>query len=261
MDSNISTKNGSREKMRWFLPTCQSTQDSLRGLLEAGSEALPEGFRVVAGFQESGRGQRGAVWFSESGQNLLLSFLYRPTGVQPAYGFWISAAAALALTEVLAKRLPGVQIKWPNDVLAGGRKLAGILTEIQSAGASVQSSLTGIGLNVNAENPFPGATSLRKETGQMHDLRQVEDELAASLDSEMEKLRTLGWARTRNAYLEQLAGLGLSDSYCLNKPGGQPFRALLKTVAPSGRLVLQTGRGQQEYDVKEIRLCSTEGGT
>jgi hypothetical protein len=94
----------------------------------------------------------------------------------------------------------------------------------------------------------------------MHDLRQVEDELAASLDSEMEKLRTLGWARTRNAYLEQLAGLGLSDSYCLNKPGGQPFRALLKTVAPSGRLVLQTGRGQQEYDVKEIRLCSTEGG-
>lgn len=261
MDSNISTKNGSREKMRWFLPTCQSTQDSLRGLLEAEGETLPEGFRVVAGFQESGRGQRGAVWFSEPGQNLLLSFFYRPEGVPPAYAFWISAAAALALTEVLGRYVSGVQIKWPNDVLAGGRKLAGILTEIQSAGGSVQCSLTGIGLNVNAENPFPGATSLKKETGHTHDLQQLEDELAGALDRAMEQLRNRGWAWIRNAYLGQLAGLGLYATYALNGQGGELFRAMLKTVAPSGRLVLHTSRGEQVYDVKEIRLCNPEAGT
>lgn len=135
-----------------------STNDELRILAEQGTA---EGLVLVAGEQTAGRGRRGAAWFSQPDESLVFSVLLRP---QEARGFWsrISLIAGLAVAEALEKHVPLAEIKWPNDVLIGGRKIAGILVE-----TGKDFVILGIGININSID-FPSelqATSLKLETG------------------------------------------------------------------------------------------------
>jgi BirA family transcriptional regulator, biotin operon repressor / biotin---[acetyl-CoA-carboxylase] ligase len=136
--------------------TVSSTNDELRTLAEQG---MPEGLVLVAEEQTAGRGRRGAEWFSPKGESLAFSVLLRPC--EPM-AFWprLSLAAGLAVAEALEKSVPLAEIKWPNDVMVGGKKIAGILAE-----AGGDFVIVGIGINVNTEK-FPeclAATSLRVE--------------------------------------------------------------------------------------------------
>lgn len=135
-----------------------STNDELRELAEKG---MAEGLVLVAEEQAAGRGRRGAEWFSPKGESLAFSVLLRPS--EPK-AFWsrLSLAAGLAVAEGLESHVPLAEIKWPNDVLIGGKKIAGILVE---AGADFV--IVGIGINVNTEG-FPeglAGTSLKMECG------------------------------------------------------------------------------------------------
>jgi BirA family transcriptional regulator, biotin operon repressor / biotin---[acetyl-CoA-carboxylase] ligase len=136
-----------------------STNDELRTLAEQGAA---EGLILIAEEQSAGRGRRGAQWFSPKGESLAFSIILRPSDEKC---FWsrISLAAGLAVAEALEHFLPLAEIKWPNDVLCGGKKIAGILVE-----AGGDFVILGIGINVNTEH-FPAelaATSLRCESGQ-----------------------------------------------------------------------------------------------
>jgi len=135
-----------------------STNDELRALAEKG---MAEGLVLVAEEQVAGRGRRGAEWFSPKGESLAFSVLLRPTEQK---GFWsrLSLIAGLAVAEALERYVTLAEIKWPNDVLIGGKKIAGILVE-----AGRDFVIVGIGINVNTE-AFPegfAATSLRVERG------------------------------------------------------------------------------------------------
>jgi BirA family biotin operon repressor/biotin-[acetyl-CoA-carboxylase] ligase len=135
-----------------------STNDDLRELAEKG---MAGGLVLIAEEQTAGRGRRGADWFSPRGESLAFSVLLRPVA---AKRFWsrLSLAAGLAVAEELEKFVPLAEIKWPNDVLIGGKKIAGILVE---AGADFV--IVGIGINVNTDT-FPealAATSLKVECG------------------------------------------------------------------------------------------------
>ena len=105
--------------------TVSSTNDELRALAEKG---MAEGLVLVAEEQTAGRGRRGAEWFSPTGESLAFSVLLRPS--EPM-AFWprLSLAAGLAVAESLEKFVPLAEIKWPNDVLICGKKIAGILVE------------------------------------------------------------------------------------------------------------------------------------
>lgn len=138
--------------------TVSSTNDELRVLAEQG---MAEGLVLVAEEQTVGRGRRGAEWFSPKGESLAFSVLLRPS--EPI-AFWpqLSLAAGLAVAEALEKSVPLAEIKWPNDVLIGGKKICGILVE-----AGRDFVIVGIGINVNTEN-FPdglAATSLSAQRG------------------------------------------------------------------------------------------------
>jgi len=128
------------------LPTASSTQDEARRLLEAG-EASP-GHVVVADEQTAGRGRFGRSWMSPSG-GLYATFL-----VPHAAG--IALLAGVAVARALERFGGAVGLKWPNDVLVGGKKLAGILIE-----ADGDIALVGVGVNID-EAPAEGATSLRR---------------------------------------------------------------------------------------------------
>lgn len=132
------------------------------------AEGAGDGTAVVADAQTAGRGRRGRRWHAEAGTGLLLSIVVRPTLAPPARPL-LSYAAAVAVVEAL-RRVAGLEarVKWPNDVLVAGRKLAGILLEARDGVVVV-----GIGVNVGQQR-FPaelqgGATSVTLETGRPAD--------------------------------------------------------------------------------------------
>ncbi|OLD83955.1 MAG: biotin--[acetyl-CoA-carboxylase] ligase, partial [Candidatus Rokubacteria bacterium 13_1_20CM_4_70_13] len=108
------------------LSVVESTQTTAFGLAARGA---PDGTVVVADHQSAGRGRRGRSWNDAPGTSLLASILVRPR-IAPALLATFSIATAVAVAEAL-RRATGIEarLKWPNDVLARGRKLAGILVE------------------------------------------------------------------------------------------------------------------------------------
>jgi BirA family biotin operon repressor/biotin-[acetyl-CoA-carboxylase] ligase len=145
-----------------YVAECRSTQELLR------DTALPEGAVAVAEHQTAGRGRLGRTWEDAAGSSLLCSVLLRPHGgVLPQLSLVAALATAEAVEELTQQT---AQVKWPNDVLVAGRKVAGILLE-HAAGAVV----AGIGVNVGQEHgelPQVARTpagSLRTASGRGHD--------------------------------------------------------------------------------------------
>src|SRR5439155_23352590 len=144
-----------------------STQHVARDLARAGA---PEGTIVIAERQTAGRGRLGRQWHSPTGLNLYCSIVLRPAlppGVVPQIALVAGTAAAAAIEAETGVR---PAIKWPNDVLLGGRKIVGILVEMDSEVERVHHVIAGIGVNLNAPRAsFPHdlrakASSLFAET-------------------------------------------------------------------------------------------------
>jgi len=150
----IAFRNSEWVRHFFYYPSIGSTNDKAKELAQAGAE---EGTLVIADCQTAGRGRGSRHWFSPPGLGLYLSIILRPGApVEQAMGPHI--AASLALAEAAeSMRLQGtVGIKWPNDLVAEGRKLAGILSEVGVHGGVLDWSVVGIGLNVNhSRGEFP----------------------------------------------------------------------------------------------------------
>lgn len=154
-----------------MVPVIDSTNAAC---LRRAAEGEPEGLAVLADCQDAGRGRRGAAWLARPGEAVLLSVLLRPAA-PPASWPRLALAAGLAVCDAIEACLPvAPMVKWPNDVLIDGHKLAGILVESETPrpghpGAAV----VGIGMNVHTTR-FPDglrlpATSLRLAAGHAPD--------------------------------------------------------------------------------------------
>ena len=150
------------------LDRVSSTNDVARELAAAGAS---EGTCVLAREQTAGRGRQGRSWSSPPGEGLYLSLILRPE-IKSADSAILTLAAAVAVAETLKLDFEvAADIKWPNDVLASGRKMCGILIESAVEGDRLQYAVMGIGVNL-AERNFPaeiagGATSLVLEAGRL----------------------------------------------------------------------------------------------
>ncbi len=151
-----------------YHPMIPSTNDRAK---EMAADGAKEGSLVLAEQQSAGRGRKRRVWFSAPGDGICLSLVLRPRMAPPeASRITLMTAVALAETLISLTSLP-VRIKWPNDILIHGRKLAGILTEMSMEMDQVDYVVVGLGLNVNTPvERFPKdirdiASSLRIETG------------------------------------------------------------------------------------------------
>jgi BirA family biotin operon repressor/biotin-[acetyl-CoA-carboxylase] ligase len=165
---------------------------------------------IVAARQTAGRGRRGRVWKSPAG-NLSATLLLNP-GKLASECAQISFVAAIAAHSMIASFAPQteVKVKWPNDVLANGRKIAGILLESASQGAEPLYLAIGIGANLSTHPPdteFP-ATSLPALGVQAPAPRDALLELAASFAKWYEVWQADGFASIRDAWLARAAGLG-----------------------------------------------------
>jgi BirA family biotin operon repressor/biotin-[acetyl-CoA-carboxylase] ligase len=109
-----------------------------------------EGEVVIADHQTAGKGRlRDRVWHSPPGSNLYTSIILRPA-IQPAHAQVLTLVAGVALAELLSAYCP-VTLKWPNDILAGDKKISGILTEMKIRGGNIDFVVVGIGININME--------------------------------------------------------------------------------------------------------------
>ncbi len=116
--------------------------------MSAGRALAPEGATFVADAQSKGRGRRGNTWSSPAGENLLVSVVLRPKLAIDKVSA-LTLAVGLAGRDAIQPRVEAqVLVKWPNDLLAGGRKLVGILVETQLSGGSVDLVVVGVGINV-----------------------------------------------------------------------------------------------------------------
>ena len=108
-----------------------------------------EGTVIYADFQKAGRGQKDNKWESEKGKNLLLSIILYPTSIRPEDQFYLSMAVSLGICDFIDSFFPGSKIKWPNDIYINDDKIAGILIENSVMGETIESTIAGIGININ----------------------------------------------------------------------------------------------------------------
>ncbi|MDQ0188570.1 biotin--[acetyl-CoA-carboxylase] ligase [Alicyclobacillus cycloheptanicus] len=171
--------------VRW-LPSCDSTNKTAMGLAGAGA---PHGTLVTAWEQTGGRGRRGRAWFSPQGGLWMSLILQHPIALSRAAELTLLCSVAVRRA-IRATCGASPDIKWPNDLLMGGRKICGILAEIRADGETVQHAVLGIGINSNIPaTAFPPdllaiATSLAIETDStIHNLT-----LAAAILKELEPM-------------------------------------------------------------------------
>ena len=254
------------------LTTVDSTNRYMRdNASELWSKHGESGFVVVtAGHQTAGRGQRGNTWNSNAGENLLFSILVRPgETLEVSKQFLLSQAVALSLHEAMLHFGIETRLKWPNDIYVGKRKLAGILLELDYAGAFVEQAIIGIGVNVNQEN-FPtmdrvpvSMKMLRKtENGkrktenekQRQDLI-LDDVLATILDL-FEHYYTEMRLGNRDAIAAEYKRvlLGMNERHTFFDRDGH-FDAVIQDVESDGHLILRRNDGSTgRYAFKEVEM-------
>lgn len=158
----------------------ESTQDVAKQMALGGE---PEGTAVMALVQSRGRGRLGHSWLTPPGRNIALSLILRPR-LQPSEAALLGLMVSIAVAETVeAEGVSRASLRWPNDVLVGGRKIAGILSEALVDTASIRFVVVGVGLNVNSRaSDFPDdldtpATSLFMCTGAEFSLERVANDL------------------------------------------------------------------------------------
>jgi BirA family transcriptional regulator, biotin operon repressor / biotin---[acetyl-CoA-carboxylase] ligase len=159
--------------------------------MAAAADGEPEGSVFVAEEQTSGRGRGAHRWASSKSDGIYCSVVLQPE-LSPADALPLSLVAGLAVVSAV-EQLTGVapDLRWPNDVLLDGKKICGILTEMNAEATRVRYVVVGVGLNVNHTRlppELPDATSLRKETGHSWSRVKLTAALLKSLDREYRAL-------------------------------------------------------------------------
>jgi BirA family transcriptional regulator, biotin operon repressor / biotin---[acetyl-CoA-carboxylase] ligase len=232
-----------------FVPECHSTNTVLLDIAQKTS--LSEGTLVITNKQTNGRGQRGSGWEAEEGKNLTMSLLLNPTFLSVKDQFYLPIAISLAVHDFVSEGLPSqVKIKWPNDVMVGERKIAGILIENSLTSEKLQQSVVGIGLNVNQKIfSIATATSLAMETQKEFDISTELSRLLEKLENRYLQLRAGKKRKLNEAYLKNLYWIGESHAFAVQ---GQQLIGKIEGIDESGKLKVNCAGIINYYDLKEI---------
>lgn len=236
------------------LPEVGSTNSFATKLLESQPS---EGTVVWSHAQTAGRGQQNNQWFATPGANLTFSIILFPRFLSPSRIFALNKVISIALCRVLRAQLPEreVLIKWPNDILVDRKKIAGILVENQLDGRGLQSSILGIGLNVN-EQHFPEelqakATSMALEGVQVPKLRPLLSQILQQVEALYLQLRSGKTFPMDREYLEHLYGY---QEHVDLKIDGKMEKPMLVGVDLDGRLALERGGKLHYYQMKSLEF-------
>jgi BirA family biotin operon repressor/biotin-[acetyl-CoA-carboxylase] ligase len=243
------------------LDTCPSTNDLAREMARAGA---PEGTVIVADEQTAGRGTKGRAWHSARGKGLYVSVILRPRAASMAL---LPLAAGLAVRDAVAAACGlEARLRWPNDLVAGGRKLGGILCEAAFLGSLPEYAILGTGLNLShADVDFPAelrgeAVSISGAGGRLGECETLLTGLLAQTTVRAAMLErgpgALGTRETDGA-AELIADFERHSEFRPGDPievliGDETVRGAYRGLDPDGALVVVADGGARRFAAAEI---------
>lgn len=231
-----------------------STNDYLKALCK--ETDLQDGTVVLTEEQTQGRGQMGATWFFEPSKSLAFSVLKRFDELSVASQFAITMQVSLSIKNCLEQfGIPQLSIKWPNDIMADGKKLCGLLIENQLLGQHIKHTVIGVGLNVNNTifSSLPKATSMVLESGNHHDLDEVFFTLGKAIINGLEH-KNPNFESLQQSYEKQLFRKNEVSVFLI---GGSKHNGIIRGVNTHGELQLQLEDEEiKTYRLKEVRLLN-----
>lgn len=215
----------------------ESTMDEARRLAKEGVSHLSV---VIAEHQTVGRGRLNRKWFSSKG-GLWFTLILKPGPLPPPLAYIYNFAASLSLSETLKELFnANVSVKWPNDLLLNGKKLAGLLSEMETRGDMVQFINIGIGINVNnsPEEDEPRAISLKNALGKDVSRKQL---LEKFLENFERQTRHINCTDIINQWKKQTSTIG---SHVRIETLGDIYEGLAVDVDESGALIIENDKGE-----------------
>lgn len=231
-----------------------STNKYAQDLLK--NQKVLEGAVFTAKFQTQGRGQMGTSWYSEPGENLLLSIVLTPTALPLEMQFYLSKSIALGIVLFLQElNIKNARIKWPNDIYIGDRKVCGILIENNLRGHRLESCVVGIGLNVN-QLDFgvydDSAISLRLLLGNKLEISTLLNRLLSHLENWYIKLKEGNYQLIDEAYHQHLL---FYQKWTRFEVKEKRILRKITQVNSLGNLCLDNKDGETEvYGMKELKF-------
>ncbi|HXN06986.1 MAG TPA: biotin--[acetyl-CoA-carboxylase] ligase [Nitrospiria bacterium] len=220
-----------------YLKSVDSTNQIAKSF---GQRKKEEGALIIAESQTGGKGRMGRVWHSPPFLNLYFSLLLTPP-VSPRQAGWITLLSGAVLAEAVeAETGLRPEIKWPNDLLLGGNKFAGILTELQTAGDKIDQVILGIGINVNMMR-FPAelaetATSLERELKAPVDRERLLVRVLSNLEQKIDAFYRNGPGEAAEAWSRRSGTLGRK---VIVEQSGGPLEGMAVALDPTGGLVIE----------------------
>lgn len=243
----------------WAVTWVGETGSTNADLVASAARGAPHGTVLVADVQRAGRGRLGRSWVAPPGTALLFSVLLRPDRVPAARRGWIGAVLGVAIVTALRDTVGvAADLKWPNDVLVGNRKLAGILAEL-----SGDALIVGAGINVSvapADLPRVDATSLLSAGADPArcDRADLLAAILANLAGLIDRWQAAGGdvdaSGVRADYLARCATI--SRLVTVHLPGGASMTGRAVDVAPDGAIVIDGGGALCRFaagDVQHLR--------
>lgn len=232
-----------------FKELSSTNEIALRRLASGDAE---EGMVISTDYQTAGRGQWGSQWVSQSSENLLLSVILRPVFLEVTQQFQLTKMASLGVSRTVQSFGLPAQIKWPNDIMVEGKKIAGILIQNIIQAGKIEATVMGIGLNVNqSEFPqIPNATSMWLENGEKLDLATIRSRLFTSLDKYYLLLKSVKNDMDEE-YQSQLYRLGERSRFLI--ADHSDYYGKIVGVSKEGKLLIADDSGHiKTFEMKEI---------
>ena len=214
-----------------------------------------DGTVIMADKQTKGKGLAENTWISAPGENLTCSYVLRPNFLKIEHRFFLSMAVSLAIVKVLRSLGIAAIIKWPNDILVGTLKISGILIENNIQGDKINSSIVGVGLNVN-QSVFEKsltATSVFNVAGKNQNIGVILELLNSALEVNYLKLKSQYWSEIKHEYTSVLLGYRkqlLYEDVVL----GTKFSGEIIDVKESGELIVKCDSEIRSYLFKEVKF-------
>jgi len=239
-----------------YLKSVDSTNSYATEMLRQNN--IPEGSLIYTFNQTNGRGQRGNQWESQPNKNVALSLVLHPTFICADKQYLLIKIISLAVADLLADILFQVEmagrikIKWPNDIYIDDKKIGGILIENIWRDNKLQSSVVGIGININQTHfvSTNKSTSLALLTNRETDLKEVIEQLCSHIEARYLQLKANKLENIDFEYLQRLYRLNTWNLFSANN---QTFEGNITGVADSGKLNVLMKTGETiAFDLKEI---------
>lgn len=215
-----------------------------------------EGTVITTYKQVKGTGQAGSYWESEPDKNISMSLILHPRFLEARNQFHLNQAVSLGVLDFVKTYInSNAKIKWSNDIYISDKKVAGILIQNGLMAKKIQSSIIGIGLNINQTtfvSDAPNPTSFKLETGKDFNLDELLEILCWKIEIRYLQLKANNIKKLKSEYLDNLYRYMEDALYQI--PDEDVFQGRIIGVEEFGKLLLETKEGIRSFNTKEVKF-------